>query len=71
MIELTSLGGDKYYLNNDLIYKIESLPDTTIVLTDGKILVVKERVEDVVDKIIEFKRKIYFQYKEGSDEKKY
>lgn len=62
MIELTSLGGDKYYLNNDLIYKIESLPDTTIILVDGKSLVVKDEVKDVINKIVEFKRQIYFKY---------
>lgn len=59
MIEVTSLGGNKFYLNEDQIYKIESFPDTTIVLLDGKVLVVKEDVEEILQKIVEFKKQIY------------
>ena len=59
MIEVTSLSGNVFYLNNDLIYKIEALPDTTIVLIDGKSLVVREDMEDLVEKIVAYKRKIY------------
>lgn len=62
MIEVTSLGGKKYYLNNELIYKIEALPDTTIMLMDGKSLVVRDDIEDIIDKIIKYKREIYSKY---------
>jgi flagellar protein FlbD len=34
---------------------IESTPDTIISLTTGKKLIVKETVEEVIEKIIEFK----------------
>lgn len=59
MINITSLSGKTYYLNCDLIYKIEQVPDTIITLVDGKTLVVKEEAEEVIEKIILYKRKIY------------
>lgn len=62
MIEVTSLGGKKYYLNNEIIYKIESLPDTTIVLLDGRSLVVKDEIEDIIKKIVRYKQEINSKY---------
>jgi flagellar protein FlbD len=59
MIKLTSIGGNEFYLNNDLIYKIENLPDTIITLTDGKKIRVSNSVEEIIQEIINFKRKIY------------
>jgi flagellar protein FlbD len=62
MIELTSINGEKFFLNNDLIYKVEQHPDTIITLVDGKTLRVKETPESVSNSIIEFKKKIYTNY---------
>ena len=62
MIELTSINGDKFFLNNDLIYKVEQHPDTIITLVDGKTLRVKETPENVSERIVDFKRKIYINY---------
>lgn len=62
MIKLTSLGDKEFYLNNELIYKMEEKPDTTIFLSDGKTIVVKENMEEVRNKIISYKREIYSKY---------
>lgn len=59
MIILTSINGKKFCLNNELIYKIEEAPDTIITLVDGKILRVIEDTDKIVEKIVEYKRKIY------------
>ncbi|MBF7096315.1 flagellar FlbD family protein [Alkalibacter mobilis] len=59
MILLNSLGGSEFYLNDDLIFKIEALPDTVITLTDGKTVRVKESPEAIIDRIVEYRRKIY------------
>ncbi len=59
MISLTSIKGQEFCLNSDLIYKITEAPDTIITLTDGKVLRVEERCEDIKKSIIEFKRQIY------------
>lgn len=58
MIKVTRLNGKEYYINFDLIETIEQTPDTVITLRDGKKYVVLETTEDIIDKIIEFKRKV-------------
>lgn len=59
MIMLTSLKGEEFCLNSDLIYKITQAPDTIITLTDGKVLRVEESCEEIRRSIIDLKREIY------------
>lgn len=56
MITLTKLNGEHFVLNSDLIEIITENPDTTILLTNGKHLLVRENKEQVIDKVVEFKR---------------
>ena len=59
MILLTALNSKPFYLNPDLIYRMEETPDTTITLTDGKTLVVQDSAEEVVAAVLEYRRAIY------------
>lgn len=59
MITVTRLNGASYYLNCELIETIEYTPDTVITLRDGKKLVVCETSEQIVQKIIEYKKRIF------------
>ncbi|MEN2776576.1 flagellar FlbD family protein [Acetivibrio clariflavus] len=59
MIELTKLNGIKFVLNCELIESLEETPDTVISTTNGKKIVVAENVDEVVKKVIEYKRKIF------------
>lgn len=59
MIQVTRLNNTKFIINADLIEIIEANPDTMISLTTGKKFVVKESVEEVVKKIIAYKKAIY------------
>lgn len=59
MILLTTLSGTEFYLNTDLVVKLEALPDTVITLTDGKTMRVKESPEEIIDRIIIYRRKIF------------
>jgi len=59
MIELTKLNGIKFVLNCELIESLEETPDTVISTTNGKKIVVAEKVDEVVEKVIEYKRKIF------------
>ncbi|HOE91356.1 MAG TPA: flagellar FlbD family protein [Candidatus Cloacimonadota bacterium] len=59
MIRLTKINGQEIYINNDLMEFIESTPDTIISLTTGKKLIVKETIEEVIEKIIEFKNRTF------------
>lgn len=61
MIKLTGITGKIFYLNPDLIYRMEEVPDTTITLVDGKSLVVKEEAFTVVQRIIHYRKQIYHQ----------
>jgi flagellar protein FlbD len=56
MIDLHRLNGDEFFLNADLIESIESTPDTVITLNSGKKIMVKDRLEDVVKKILRYKQ---------------
>jgi len=56
MIKLTRLNHVPLIVNSDLIEHIETTPDTVITLTSGQKLMVLETAEDVVEKVIDFRR---------------
>jgi flagellar protein FlbD len=58
MIQLTRINHVPLVLNSDLIEHIESSPDTIISLTNGQKLVVLETVDDIVRKVVKFRRMI-------------
>lgn len=58
MIELTRLNGDVFWLNPHQIEYIERTPDTSIAMMSGKRLTVREPVQGVIDKIVEYRRLI-------------
>lgn len=58
MIELTRLNGMSFMLNAIFIEEVEVLPDTTITLTNGKKLIVKESKDQIRDKMLDFYRNI-------------
>ena len=59
MIKLTNLGDETFVLNADYIETIESKPDTVIKLFNEKKYVVKESIDEVVRRVVEYKRKIF------------
>jgi len=58
MIQLTRLNHIPLILNSDLIEHIEVTPDTIIVLTSGEKFVVTESVDEVIDKVVQFRKTI-------------
>jgi len=58
LIKLTRLNGNTFYLNAFLIETVESLPDTTVLLTNGKRYVVKEDVDTLVSLTKQYYRDI-------------
>ncbi len=70
MIKLTKINDEKFYLNSDLIEFLESTPDTIISLTTGKKVIVRETVNEVVEKIISFRSKILRNWEFLSSDKK-
>ncbi len=58
MIHLTRINHEPLVLNSDLIEHIECTPDTVISLTNGQKLVVREGVDEVIERVIHFRRAI-------------
>jgi len=56
MVKLTRLNNTILIVNAELIEFIESTPDTIVTLTTGRKVVVRETVEDVIDKVVLYKR---------------
>ncbi len=58
MIRLTRFDGSKFVLNAEIIQYVEAAPDTIITLVTRDKMMVRETVEEVIDKVLEFKQKI-------------
>jgi len=58
MIKLTLYNDSDVIVNADLIESVERTPDTLVSLTTGKKVMVRESVEDVVGKVISYRRLI-------------
>jgi flagellar protein FlbD len=59
MIKLTGLNKEEFILNAEKIEKIEIVPETLITLTNGKKYLVLESTEVVINRILEYKKKIF------------
>lgn len=59
VIQLIRLNGQAVMVNSDLIESLEETPDTVVTLTSGNKLIVRDRMAQIQQKIIDFKRKIY------------
>ena len=58
MIVLTRLDGKEIVVGGDHILYVESTPDTVLTLTTGTHLMVKESVEEVVNRVVAFRHRI-------------
>ena len=55
MIMLTRLTGAPFALNPDLIERAEATPDTVLTLCDGTKLLVAETVDELVERVREYR----------------
>lgn len=58
MISLTRLNDKRFVVNAELIKMIEDTPDTLITLLNGDYFMVRESVQEVVDKAIDYARQV-------------
>ena len=58
MIQVTRLDGTEVWINHDLIVTLERTPDTLMTLTTGVHVRVLESVEDVVERVVAFRRRL-------------
>jgi flagellar protein FlbD len=58
MIVVTRLHGSAMALNCDLIERVEAAPSTVLTLVDGSRYVVRESVDEVVEKVRAFRASV-------------
>ncbi|MDR0636989.1 MAG: flagellar FlbD family protein [Treponema sp.] len=58
MVKVTRLDGVEYYINPHQIEYIAMKPDTTLLMLSGRHLVVREPVLVVIERIVEYRRRI-------------
>lgn len=57
MIRLRKLNQEEFLINEDQIEAIKLIPETKIIMMNNEFYIVAESADEVVDKIIEFRRK--------------
>ncbi len=58
MIKVKRLNNKEFVVNSDLILYIEKTPDTVITLTTGQKIVVLDTVDEVINKIVDYRSKL-------------
>jgi flagellar protein FlbD len=58
MIQLTRLNNSPLMVNSDLVKFVEQSPDTVITLINGEKILVRERADEVLNRIVEFRRSV-------------
>lgn len=56
MITLTRLNGNQFILNADRIRTVESVPDTIVQCEKGENYIVKETMQEVIRRAIDYAR---------------
>lgn len=63
MIKLTKLNNENFVINESQIECIESIPDTKVIMMNREFFLVKETPEEIIEKTIKFKARIFSEYK--------
>lgn len=59
MIQLTKLNKEEFYLNPWQIQMIEIIPEAKIVMMNHEFFIVRESVDEVINKIVQFNRESF------------
>jgi flagellar protein FlbD len=57
MVRITRLNNTILVVNADMIEFIEATPDTIVTLTTGRKVVAKETVDELIEKVVAYKRR--------------
>lgn len=58
MIDVTRLNGKRFVINAEQIRFLETTPDTMVTLVSGDKIMVKETLEEVVERAVQYQRQI-------------
>ncbi|HCP46257.1 MAG TPA: endoflagellar protein [Deltaproteobacteria bacterium] len=59
MIQLTRFNNETITVNVELVLRVEANPDTTLHMTNGDIVKVRETPQEVVDRTIAYKQQVF------------
>ena len=57
MIKVTRLNDQEFVINAELIESVEATPDTMIALTNGKKIMVKNSLDEIIERVEAYKRR--------------
>ena len=58
MVKVTKINGAQLVINAELVELIEFTPDTIVTLTTGKKIILKDGVDDLIRRIVEYRRRV-------------
>ena len=58
MIIVTRLDRTRFAVNPDLIERVHASPDTTLHMIDGKVYVIEESLDTVIDLIVGYRARV-------------
>jgi flagellar protein FlbD len=58
MIRLTKINGTAIVVNAELLEMVESTPDTIVSLSTGKKILVKDTIDEVIQKVVAYKKEV-------------
>jgi len=58
MIIVSRLNGERFGLNAEHIERIEETPDTVLTLVDGRKYLVRESLEDVIERVVSYRARV-------------
>ena len=58
MIKVAKINGKEFVINAELIEMMESTPDTIVTLTTGRKLVLRDKLDDVINRVIAYRKAV-------------
>lgn len=58
MLKLTRLNNQIVVVNPDLVYAVDATPDTTLRLVGGERILVRESLDELITKVVEFRQRV-------------
>ena len=58
MITLTKVNNERIVLNSRQIELIETIPESKVIMMNGRFHIVKESVEEIIEKTIEYNGRV-------------
>lgn len=58
MIIVSRLNGERFGINAEQIERVEEMPDTVVTLIEGKKYLIRESLEDVIERVVAYRAKV-------------